>query len=196
MVNKGYSSASAMFASAQRMLEACGVERVEAVCDNCGAYADDRSPGGKCNACEAKTNIVTRALDGDGMDEFEKEVVVLYLGDHDPSGNDMVRDIKDRLTEFGVPNLKVEKLALTMAQIRRFKPPPNPAKLTDSRATAYIEEFGNQSWELDALPPRELNRLVEEAIARNVDEELMDAAIARENADRKRVRAAIERSRE
>jgi hypothetical protein len=59
-----------------------------------------------------------------------------------------------------------------------------------------IAEFGQQSWELDALPPRELNRLVEAAIERNIDQDLMDAAIARENADRERVRAAIERSRE
>lgn len=79
----------------------------------------------------------------------------------------MVRDIRDRLIEFGVPNLTVEKIALTMPQIRRYKPPPNPAKVTDSRAKAYIDKFGDQSWEVDALPPREMNRLVELAIERS-----------------------------
>jgi len=195
MVNKGYSSASAMFAAAERMLEAVGSDRVETQCDNCGTFADDRT-NGKCNSCEAKTNIVTKAFHKDGGDEFDKEVVVLYLGDHDPSGEDMVRDIRDRLNEFGVPNLEVEKVALTMAQIKKFNPPPNPAKITDSRAKAYIEEFGQQSWELDALPPRELNRLVQAAINRNIDRKAMDAVIATEDVERERVRAAIERSRE
>jgi hypothetical protein len=69
-------------------------------------------------------------------------------------------------------------------------------QITDSRAKAYIEKYGTESWELDALPPKELNRLVEQAIARNVDKGLMDAVLARENAERERVRMAIKRSRE
>lgn len=201
MVNKGYSSASAMFAAAERMLEACGVT-VQLQCDNCASDYDFRNPNGACKYCDEKSAPMFRwnyrdgENEGEQMEEVEKEVVVLYLGDHDPSGKDMIRDITDRLTEFGVPNLKVESIALTTAQVRQFNPPPNPAKITDSRAAAYIAEFGAQSWELDALPPRELNRIVERAIARNVDKKLMDEVIARENEERARVRLAIERSRE
>lgn len=197
MVNKGYSSASAMKASADRMLEACGVT-VQVQCDNCASDFGDRTANGACRYCEEKTGPMFRYdnEDGEQVEDVEKEIIVIYLGDHDPSGNDMVRDIRDRLTEFGVPNLKVDKIALTMEQIRRFNPPPNPAKITDSRAKAYIKEFGNQSWELDALPPRELNTLVERAITRNVNRNLMQAAIAREDVERARVREAIERSRE
>lgn len=201
MVNKGYSSASAMFAAAERMLEACGVT-VQPQCDNCSTDFDDRDASGACRGCEQKTNIAFRhnyrdgEREGEQCEDVEKEVVVLYLGDHDPSGKDMIRDIRDRLTEFGVPNLRVESIALTTAQVKRFNPPPNPAKITDSRAAAYIAEFGAQSWELDALPPRELNRIVESAIARNVDRAAMDEVIAREDADRTRVTAAIKKSRE
>lgn len=194
MVNKGYSSASAMHDAAQRMLEACGVETVQSVCDNCGTLADDRE-GRKCGGCGEATALVTRALDVDGLDEFEREVVVIYLGDFDPSGEDMVRDIRDRLTEFGVPNLDVRKVALTMEQIRRLRPPPNPAKITDSRAASYIERHGASSWELDALPPRELNRLVEAAITSVVDVDAYKAVIAAEDKERARVTKAIERSR-
>jgi hypothetical protein len=201
MVNKGYSSASAMKASADRMLSACGVD-VEVQCDNCMAPFENRSNTGKCEGCETKTDPIFRwnfeggDRDGEQAEDGElKQCVVLYLGDHDPSGNDMVRDIRERLGEFGVPNLKVEKLALTMAQIRRYRPPPNPAKITDSRAAAYIEEFGDQSWELDALNPQQLNALVETAINNNIDRDLMNAMIARENEERERVRAAIVGSR-
>jgi hypothetical protein len=194
-VNKGYSSASAMKAAADRMLEAVGADNVQVSCSGCNAFVDDRE-GRKCAACGEDCGVTTLAFDAEGGTDFDKEVRLLYLGDHDPSGEDMVRDIRDRLAEFGVPNLTVEKIALTMPQIRRFNPPPNPAKITDSRAKAYIAKFGSQSWEVDALPPRELNRTVEQAIARHVDKDLMDAVVKREDAERARVRAAIERSRQ
>ncbi len=191
MVNKGYSSASAMKAAAERMHEACGTE-AQVICPECDDTPFSTTSDGKCTSCERRIkapNIQAEPLD------TEKEVVVLYLGDHDPSGEDMVRDIRCRLTEFGVPNLRVEKLALTMDQIKRFKPPPNPAKMSDSRAKDYIRKFGRSSWELDALPPRELNALVENAIRSIVDADAMAAVIAQETVDRERVREAIKRSR-
>lgn len=191
MVNKGYSSASAMKAAADRMHAACNSVPCSN-CDACGAYPFETDEDGKCTSCDKRA----KPQSGHAPIEVDKEVVVLYLGDHDPSGEDMVRDIRDRLNEFGVPNLEVEKVALTMAQIKKFNPPPNPAKITDSRAAAYIAEFGQQSWELDALPPRELNRLVEAAINRNIDRKAMNAVIALEDVERERVRVAIERSRE
>lgn len=117
-------------------------------------------------------------------------VTVLHLGDHDPSGIDMTRDIRDRLLNFlttdwltehaeafgglatvgellqsmsnhvnGDP-IEVRRIALNIDQIRRFRPPPNPAKITDSRANAYIAIHGRQSWELDALDPATLDQLI------------------------------------
>ena len=81
-----------------------------------------------------------------------KDLFILYVGDHDPSGLDMLRDIEDRLREFGI-SVKVVPVALTREQIDEFNPPPNPAKITDPRAGWYIEEHGDVSWEVDALPP-------------------------------------------
>ena len=120
---------------------------------------------------------------------------MLYLGDHDPSGEDMVRDIRDRLTEFGVHDPDVRKIALTMEQIRKHKPPPNPAKLTDSRAKGYIEKYGDQSWELDALPPRELNRLTEAAIRDVIDIDKYNAVIEEEKRQRDLLGAALKKLR-
>ena len=69
---------------------------------------------------------------------------ILYLGDHDPSGLDMIRDVRDRLNEFGVfPS--VIQLALTMEQIEKYNPPPNPARIKDTRAKWYIERYANIS---------------------------------------------------
>lgn len=84
---------------------------------------------------------------------------IIHLGDHDPSGIDMTRDIQERLWMFGA-NVEVKRVALTMEQVQTYNPPPNPAKITDSRAIKYINQFGDESWELDALEPQMLNNLI------------------------------------
>lgn len=99
-----------------------------------------------------------------------KRKVILYLGDHDPSGLDMIRDVRDRMVEFGITDINVEPIALTMEQIEEYGPPPNPAKLKDVRSTKYVEEHGYESWELDALQPEELTAIVEVAVEGYVDE--------------------------
>lgn len=92
-----------------------------------------------------------------------QQPVVIHLGDHDPSGVDMTRDIRERLALFGA-KVDVRRIALNMDQVDEHQPPPNPAKLTDSRATAYIRQHGRSSWELDALEPTLLDRLIEDEI--------------------------------
>jgi hypothetical protein len=102
--------------------------------------------------------------------------VIFHFGDHDPSGKDMSRDITDRLELFTRSELKFERLALNMDQVKQYGPPPNPAKIADSRADAYIAEFGNESWELDALEPSVLADLVRGAIDGVIDSGKMDEA--------------------
>lgn len=100
----------------------------------------------------------------DYMETYER-VVILHLGDHDPSGIDMTRDIRDRLQLLsGYENIDVERIALNMPQIEEMRPPPNPAKLSDSRANTYVDQYGYSSWELDAIPPQRLADLVSDEI--------------------------------
>jgi hypothetical protein len=117
-----------------------------------------------------------------------QDVVVLHLGDHDPSGIDMTRDNYDRLYMFTEQsNVEVRRLALNYDQVEQYNPPPNPAKLTDSRATAYIERFGNESWELDALEPSVIAELVRSQMPDLIDWDLWEAAIEREDEARARL---------
>jgi len=58
--------------------------------------------------------------------------------------------------------VEVNRIALNMDQVQQYNPPPNPAKLTDTRAADYIAEHGHSSWELDALEPTVLVELVRE----------------------------------
>lgn len=136
MVNRGYSSASAMYQAAQRF-----------------------------------------------QDRRGQEGIVFYLGDHDPSGEDMVRDIQERFETFLVP-VQVRKIALTMAQVQEYQPPPNPAKTTDSRYGKYAAEHGEESWEVDALPPDVLGRLIREAFVEIVDRDAIGEVLEKERTDK------------
>lgn len=165
VVNKGYTSASSMYRSAVRL-------------------AQQRKKGRKC--------------------------YVIYAGDLDPSGDDMVRDISDRLREFG-QSPTITKLALNLEQVREYECPVNPAKSSDSRFKGYAEKFLDDpvyaeicaaqgedptevhSWELDAIPVAELDRLVREAIeAHIVHPELVEAIKEKEQKDKRAMRRAAQ----
>lgn len=91
--------------------------------------------------------------------ENGQDVTIIHLGDHDPSGIDMTRDIWSRLELF-LAGTNVNRIALNMDQINEFKPPPNPAKMSDSRADGYVDKYGRSSWELDALDPDVITKLI------------------------------------
>jgi hypothetical protein len=111
-----------------------------------------------------------------------QNAIVLHLGDHDPSGIDMTRDNKDRLDLFTSRfDVEVKRLALNMDQVEQYDPPPNPAKLTDSRAVDYISRFGSDSWELDALEPSVINALIEDEITSCIDQDIWDETVERED---------------
>jgi len=118
--------------------------------------------------------------------------IILHLGDHDPSGIDMTRDVIDRLTLF-MGGLTVDRLALNFNQVEEHQPPPNPAKLEDTRADAYIARFGLQSWELDALEPTVIAGLIEAAVRRFRDDDLWREAEAQEAEGLTLLRQASER---
>lgn len=113
----------------------------------------------------------------------ERECTIIHLGDHDPSGIDMTRDIQDRMRMFGT-DVEVRRIALNMDQILAFNPPPSPAKISDSRAADYIELYGDDSWELDALEPATLESLVEEEITSRLDMDLWNEREAQEERER------------
>lgn len=162
VVNKGYTSASAMYRAAQRL------------------NGTDRSP------------------------------VVIYFGDLDPSGEDMLRDIRERLAEFGATP-ELTKVALTLEQVREHSCPPNPAKQTDSRFAGFAADMDSSddyaavceaqgldpgetfSWELDSLPVAVLSSLVRSAVAGHItDEAAIDDVIEREDHDRRALKKAAE----
>lgn len=146
--------------------------------------------------------------------EGKETVTIYYLGDFDPSGLDMCRDIKDRLTEFLVnsdafihnmgfsgteectefveTHFELKPIGLTAEQIKLYNPPPNPAKMSDPRAAWYVEKYGNTSWEVDALNPDILHSIIDENIKDMIDEEKFQEVIEQEDSDKKELSKLFE----
>lgn len=122
-----------------------------------------------------------------------KHVVILHLGDHDPSGLDMTRCNDDAIQMFSrTRHIDVQRLALNIDQVRAYNPPPNPAKETDSRFAQYAAEFGEESWELDSLHPRVIEELISGAVDGLVDKEQFEIDRAIEAQNQKMLEALYE----
>lgn len=117
--------------------------------------------------------------------------VIIHLGDHDPSGIDMTRDIQERLNMFGA-DVYVKRVALTMNQIDQYNPPPNPAKLSDSRCHAYMEQFGDESWELDALEPKVITDLIRSEVTAFRDDVIYQAVCDREDREKEELQMLVD----
>lgn len=136
----------------------------------------------------------------------EQKIVIIHLGDHDPSGIDMTRDIMDRITMFSegsftgtriLPgDIEIQRIALNMDQVTQYHPPPNPAKSTDSRFEGYEAKFGKDSWELDALDVQVIDKLITETVLRFRDEDLWDEEVEKENHHRDMLQKCATRWRE
>lgn len=122
-----------------------------------------------------------------------QKVVVFHFGDHDPSGIDMTRDNDTRVEMFTEGNVRFDRLALNMPQVDEFNPPPNPAKETDSRFDDYARRFGNTSWELDALEPTVIDRLIRDNVNGLINQRVWAAAVDQENENKQLIEAASDR---
>ena len=156
---------------------------VEAACDPLDV------PYFSCRGYTSMTAIYEAAQRITRHLEAGRVVHVLHLGDHDPSGVDMSRDIEDRIKRLVTVDMEesgrftsrddvedalcagfdFERIALNRDQVTKYGPPPNPAKLTDSRANGYVKLHGYESWELDALEPTVLVKLIKDKVKQRID---------------------------
>ncbi|GHT59518.1 hypothetical protein FACS1894109_15590 [Spirochaetia bacterium] len=154
--------------------------RFDVPCFSCRGYTS------QSEMWVAAQRLLSASKDG------QRPCTIIHLGDHDPSGIDMTRDIRERLSMFGSSGceMTINRIALNMDQIDKYDPPPNPAKISDSRAEKYIEEFGETSWELDALDPSQLDELVGSTIEKYIDQDIMDEAKERQAVEKEELSEA------
>ena len=124
---------------------------------------------------------------GDGDDK-----AILYFGDFDPSGEDMVRSLRDRLAFFG-SEPEITKSALTENDIEKYNLPPDFTKESDTRQAAFIEKFGDKAVELDALPLTILEERIEHEIRARMNIDALEIILSKENKERKKLKIALKK---
>jgi hypothetical protein len=106
------------------------------------------------------TTIYDAAQDDDG-----RQLIVLYVGDYDPSGMFMSEeDLPTRLSEYGGDHIELERIALTREHTRDLPSFPATDKHKDPRYRWFRANYGDRCWELDAMDPNDLRDCVEQAI--------------------------------
>jgi len=139
-----------------------------------------------CRGYTSQSEMWSSAMRLKAMKEAGQVPMILHFGDHDPSGIDMSRDITDRIKMF-MGGVELKRMALNLDQVEEYGPPPNPAKITDSRFAAYEREFGGESWELDALEPKVIAGLIRAAVLKVRKKTLWEKAELRERNGRDRL---------
>lgn len=118
---------------------------------------------------------VREDVEGDG-----RPAILIYAGDFDPSGEDILRDFMDRTDCWH----ETDRIALNREQIDTYNLPPMPGKVGDSRSGKFIERHGElMQVELDALPPDVLRSLYTDAIASWWDADAYEAIMDQEEED-------------
>jgi hypothetical protein len=115
------------------------------------------------------------------------EVIILYFGDFDPSGEDMFHSLRERL-EYFESRPEMLKLAICQEDIEKYSLPPNFTKVTDTRRDGFVRKYGDQAVELDALPVNILRERIRDGVERYLDMNALREVRALEEDEKARLR--------
>jgi hypothetical protein len=93
-------------------------------------------------------------------------LILLMVSDFDPDGEEIAasfaRSMRD---DFGIRAVEPVKVALTAAQVEQFGLPPGMvAKKSSAHHAKFTGKYGQNVYELEALPPETLQALLRQAI--------------------------------
>jgi hypothetical protein len=117
------------------------------------------------------------------LNKAGQNVAITYFGDFDPSGMSIEASTRDKLAGFGA-DFTWQRGGLLPEDMDGFELVPVPIKPTDTRAKAFLSTFGGDGAELDALPPKELERRIRLAIEQHVDGDRWQAGRLTEQRER------------
>ena len=104
----------------------------------------------------------------DQWNQIEKPIHAFYVGDFDPSGFDLERDVREKLTRYCSRDFHWERLGVNADDFAAFDLIPLAPKKSDRRYKAFVERYGSQCAELDALPPTEIRSRIRQAIEQHI----------------------------
>ena len=111
-------------------------------------------------------------------------LVLLVMSDHDPEGDDIphsfARSMRD---DFAIENIDFIKVALTAQQVRELALPPGPTAKADSSRRKFVQAHGEYVYELEAVAPEQLQRILRTTIESVIDMGLFKQEQAREKTD-------------
>ena len=98
-------------------------------------------------------------------DDDGRALIVLYVGDFDPSGMYMSEvDLPARFEKYGGTHISLRRIALTRPPVTGLPSFAATDKRRDPRYPWFVRNYGKRCWELDAMDPNDLRDCVENAI--------------------------------
>jgi hypothetical protein len=123
----------------------------------------------------------------------DKPLIILYVGDWDPSGLCMSeRDLPERIHRYGGHHIELRRIALTADQLDELPSFPASDKKNDKRYKWFVKNFGRRCWELDALDPNDLRARVKREIAALIEPRAWKRCVALDNAEQESLRTVLD----
>jgi hypothetical protein len=128
-------------------------------------------------------------------DDDGRSLIVLYVGDFDPSGLYMSeRDLPERIAGYGGDHVTLKRIALTREQVTNLPSFPATEKRKDTRYGWFrASNYGSRCWELDAMDPNDLRRCVEDAIVDLIEPEAWERCEVVNRAEQQSLRTVLEK---
>jgi len=102
------------------------------------------------------------------FDRMEKKIHVYYIGDHDPSGLAIEQSCIEKIREITDADFAWERIAVLPEHFDEFKIRPLKPKRNDTRYAAFVDEYGPDCAEVEAIPAPALREIVEDAILEHI----------------------------
>ena len=139
-----------------------------------------------CFSCRGFSSVTALYEASERIKADGRPSIILYCGDHDPSGLRIAQNIEESLSQtFEVTNLTFRRIGITYEQVKAMNLPPFPAKEKDKNYDWYVRTTGlTEAWEVDALPPEILKKLYTDAISEYTDFTELERMREKEKADK------------
>jgi hypothetical protein len=118
-----------------------------------------------------------------------KQIIILYFGDYDPSGEDIPRSVHANIGRLDC-DIEVKRIALHPEQIAQMRLPGVPPKQTDTRTRNWN---GASVVELDAVEPNTLEKMCDESVKEFFDEDKHSELRDRERIERIKYRGELKK---
>jgi hypothetical protein len=124
--------------------------------------------------------------------DYGRPLIVLYVGDWDPSGLCMSeQDLPMRLEKYDGQHVELKRIALTRDQLAGLPSFPAADKKKDVRYKWFVRNYGKRCWELDALDPNDLRACVDVEIVRCIEPVAWQRCKVVERAERDSLRTVM-----